>query len=75
MEPEQTAVRTLDSPWTTGEVARFLKIHPRTVTRLAQIGELPAFRIGTHWRFRPSDVDAWMRSKVSCTQLNPVRDN
>ncbi len=65
----------LKRPWTTQEAADFLQIHPRTITRMAKSGELPAFRIGTHWRFRPSDLDDWMRSKVSCTQLNPVRDN
>ena len=65
----------IDQPWTTEEAASFLKIHPRTLTRLAQLGEIPAFRIGVHWRFRPLDVDTWMQSKVSSRQLIPVRDN
>jgi len=64
-----------ERPWTAQNAADFLQIHVRTVTRMAKNGELPAFRIGTHWRFRPSDLDAWMRSRVSCSQLNPVRDN
>ena len=54
-----------EQPWTTEEAAAFLRIHPRTLTRLAAQGEIPAFRIGKHWRFRPSDVDAWMRRKVT----------
>ncbi len=67
---------SIDQPWTTEETATFLKIHPRTVTRMASSGEIPAFRIGSHWRFRPSDVDSWMRQRVSsAAELNPVRDN
>jgi excisionase family DNA binding protein len=66
----------IESPWTTEQVAEFLQIHPRTVTRLAIEKDIPAFKIGTHWRFLPSDVDSWMRSRVSSqTELNPVRGN
>ena len=63
-----------ESPWTAAQAAQFLKIHPRTITRMAQLGEIPAFRIGTHWRFLPSSLDSWMRSKVSSVpKLVPVR--
>ena len=62
---QETNARLPEAPWTTDEAAKFLKIHPRTVTRMAFLGEIPAFRIGTHWRFRPSDVDSWMRQRVS----------
>ena len=73
---EQSDPRIFESPWTTEEAAKFLKIHPRTVTRMALLGEVPAFRIGSHWRFRPSDLDSWMQSKVECAaKLNPVRDS
>jgi excisionase family DNA binding protein len=64
-----------EKPWTTEEAAKFLQVHPRTVTRMAVLGELPAFRIGSHWRFIPSDIESWMRRRVSSTQLTPVRGN
>jgi len=66
-----------EQPWTAEEAAKFLRIHPRTVTRMARVGQLPAFRIGTHWRFLPSDLDSWMRSQVCFSaKLNtPVRGN
>lgn len=68
--------RDLTPPWTTEETASFLQIHPRTLTRMAVLGEIPAFRIGKHWRFRPEDVDSWMRARVSShSELNPVRRN
>ena len=50
--------------WDCYEASRFLCIHPATAKRLAREGELPAFRIGNRWRFRPSELDAWARSAV-----------
>jgi excisionase family DNA binding protein len=50
--------------WDCSEAARFLRIHPATVKRLAREGRLPGFRIGNRWRFRHSELDAWARSAV-----------
>lgn len=45
---------------TTEEVLGCLKVNPRTIYRLIKSGELPAVRIGRQWRFRRSDLDAWI---------------
>ena len=45
---------------TTEEVLGYLKVTPRTIYRLIRAGELPAVRIGRQWRFRRSDLDAWL---------------
>jgi excisionase family DNA binding protein len=45
---------------TLDEVAVFLKAGKRTVYRLAQNGEIPAFKLGGTWRFRRSDLDRWI---------------
>ena len=44
---------------TTEEGASYLRIHSRTLARMARLGEIPAFQIGRHWRFRRADLDAW----------------
>ena len=49
----------------TGEAAGYLRLHPRTLTRMAREGEIPGLQIGRHWRFRRADLDAWVDSKVS----------
>ncbi|MCX5714141.1 MAG: helix-turn-helix domain-containing protein, partial [Candidatus Omnitrophica bacterium] len=36
---------------TTKEVAEYLGIHPLTVHKYARQGKIPAFKIGTDWRF------------------------
>lgn len=46
------------------EASDLLKLHPRTVKRLALAGELPAMRIGRVWRFRVSDLDRWISAQI-----------
>lgn len=42
---------------TAEEVARRLCLHVRTITNMAQRGEIPAMKIGRRWRFRASVID------------------
>ena len=45
------------------EVARFLRVPKSTVYKLARVGELPASKIGKHWRFLRRDIHEWMRGR------------
>jgi len=49
---------------TADELAAFLKVSRATVYRLMKSKELPGFRLGGEFRFRRSDIDAWMRRPV-----------
>ncbi len=57
------------------EAAGLLGIHPKTLQRLARVGEIPAHRIGRFWRYRASELDSWLNSSVGVVQSNrqPVR--
>ena len=46
---------------TVADVADFLRVHPNTVYRLLKTRQLPAFRIGSDWRFSRDDVESWMQ--------------
>ncbi len=46
--------------------ARLLEIHPKTLQRMARLGQVPAVRIGRYWRFRASDLDGWVKAGVNC---------
>ena len=46
------------------EAAALLQIHPKTLQRLARKGEIRAMRIGKLWRFRTSDLDAWVHLRL-----------
>lgn len=49
----------------TGEAARLLRIHPKTLRRSARLGEIPATRIGRLWRFRASVLNEWLERLAS----------
>jgi hypothetical protein len=42
--------------WTTKDVANFLKMHPTTVIKKAERGELPCAKVFGKWRFIPSRI-------------------
>lgn len=46
---------------TPNEVAKILKLHPFTVTRLAREGKLPAFKVGGVWRIRKDEFERWIQ--------------
>ncbi len=50
---------------TLDEVAAYLKAGKRTVYRLAQKGEVPAFKLGGTWRFRRSELDRWIAESIN----------
>jgi excisionase family DNA binding protein len=53
---------------TTKEVANYLNIHPLTVHRYARQGKIPAFKIGTDWRFHKKYIEEWIKEKVDINQ-------
>ena len=49
------------------EVAAYLKAGKRTVYRLAQEGNIPAFKLGGSWRFRRTELDRWITASIEKT--------
>jgi hypothetical protein len=58
------------------EGAAFLRLHPKTLMRLAREGVVRAYSFSDgfrhHWRFLLSELDSWMRSRVNSSP-HPVR--
>jgi excisionase family DNA binding protein len=48
---------------TVAELHTYLKIPKATLYALAQAGRLPAAKVGKHWRFRRSEIDAWLKAQ------------
>ena len=42
---------------TVGEVAAFLRVNRSTVYKLIRRGELPAFKVGSDWRFNRMQIE------------------
>jgi excisionase family DNA binding protein len=47
------------------EAAALLKIHPKTLQRMARRGEVVAIRIGKLWRFRASGLNEWLQKLMA----------
>ena len=50
---------------TVPQLATYLGIAERTIFLWAQQDKLPAFKLGSMWRFRRSDIDRWMETQRS----------
>lgn len=45
------------------EVAEYLKLTEKTAYRLAAERKLPGFKVGGSWRFKRSDIEAWIEEE------------
>lgn len=57
-----------DEILTIRDVAALLKIGEKTAYTMAQSGGLPGFKVRGQWRFRRTDLDAWIREQVEQTK-------
>jgi excisionase family DNA binding protein len=45
------------------EVAIFLRVHHSTVYRLLRKHHIPAFKLGSDWRFNQESIEKWILDK------------
>jgi excisionase family DNA binding protein len=53
-----------DVVMTSVEAAEYLKMHVKTVCRLAKEKKIPAKKVGSEWRFLKSVLDKWLTQEV-----------
>jgi excisionase family DNA binding protein len=44
---------------TVREVSAYLQVHPSTIYRLLKHNQIPAFHVGSDWRFSVEAIDRW----------------
>ena len=49
----------------TDEAAAIMRIHPKTLQKLARRGVIRAIQIGKIWRFRASTLEEWIQEKLA----------
>lgn len=64
-KPAQSATTQFERLLDSDEAASLLKIHPKTLQRMARNGEISGVQIGKLWRFRASLLNNWMESKMA----------
>jgi excisionase family DNA binding protein len=70
---ELTNPETPDAILTLKEVAAYLKLAERTVYLYAQNGKIPGIKIGSAWRFRRVEIDAWLDEQRRVTRASTKR--
>jgi PTS system nitrogen regulatory IIA component len=57
------------------EVANYLRLSEKTVSRMAQEGQIPAQKLAHQWRFQRSSIASWMANRAATPvdeqQLSP----
>ncbi len=48
-----------DAVLTVAELAEYLRVHRSTIYRLLKARKLPAFKVGSDWRFNRERIDEW----------------
>jgi len=54
---------------TVQDVSAYLRIHPSSVYRLLKRNQLPAFRVGSDWRFNVEAIDRWRSQMEAGAQV------
>ena len=47
---------------TVRDVSNYLRVHPSTIYKMLKKNQLPAFRVGSDWRFTVEAIDQWLAS-------------
>jgi len=61
---EIKAARAMPRIMTVKELSGYLKVHPSTVYKMLRAGDLPAFRVGSDWRFNADAIDQWCHKRA-----------
>jgi excisionase family DNA binding protein len=48
---------------TSEEAANHLRVHVKTLQRMAREARIPCVRMGKYWRFRLTSLDHWVATK------------
>ncbi len=48
---------------TVSELADYLKMKDVTIYKHAQKGQIPAFKVGSKWRFKRETIDKWIEKQ------------
>lgn len=58
-----------DDIMTVKELADYLKIAEKTAYRFASEGKVPGFKVGSAWRFKKAEIDAWIKRQSEATTM------
>lgn len=61
-------MKSVESWFSVEEIAQHLRISKETVYRWLEKEKIPAHRVSKQWRFKPSEVDKWVKRGEAAEQ-------
>ncbi len=65
----------MDELLTLPQVAKMLGLAERTIYVWSQQGKIPAFKLGTAWRYRADEIDAWVETQRTAGSQSPLTES
>jgi excisionase family DNA binding protein len=62
------SIMLMNEVLTVAEVAAFLRVNRSTIYKLIRRGELPAFKVGSDWRFNRSQIEELFKVRTPDTE-------
>jgi excisionase family DNA binding protein len=65
----------MDHILTLYEVAAWLQVHPSSVYKLLKHRAIPAFKVGSDWRFHTGDLELWLEKITAPRRVSALKRN
>jgi excisionase family DNA binding protein len=65
----------MDELLTLPQVAKLLGLAERTIYVWSQQGKIPAFKLGTAWRYRSDEIDAWVETQRTAESKSALAES
>jgi excisionase family DNA binding protein len=62
-QPESRLEFSFEPLLDSDEAADLLRIHPKTLQKMARNRQIRGIQVGKLWRFRASDLELWLKTK------------
>ena len=73
-ELKKPSSEAINEVLTAGEVASYLRVSLSTIYRLLKSGDLPAFKIGSDWRFNRIHIEEWLKARAQTPETGSSND-
>jgi len=50
----------MDKWLTLEQIAQYLQMSTSSIYKMAQVGKIPAYKVGRQWRFKKEEIDKWV---------------
>lgn len=64
-KPASSAATYFEPLLDTDEAAAIMRIHPKTLQKFARRGLVRGVHVGKLWRFRASEIEAWIQRQLA----------